>query len=121
MRAKLTYESIIDILKPKSKEEIKKDLLKLSKRDKELLLIDAAFENKIEIVKLLLKAGVNVNAQDETGNTSLIYAAYGENKKMIKILLDADADINIKDNYGNTIFDIGVPDNLIQFIFLNKK
>lgn len=54
-----------------------------------------------DIIDLLLKSGVDVNAQDLKGNTALVYAA-AENPAVIDVLLEGGADINIlnKQNMG---------------------
>ena len=65
-------------------------------------LMYACVYNKIEVIELLLKHGVDVNKQTIYRETALFFAyAHGNNSlEIIKMLLDAGADIN-KQNYLN--------------------
>ncbi len=63
------------------------------------LLMYAAFNGQTEIVKMLIKAGADVNAQDKTGTSALMFAASAPGgAKTIQILLDAGAKINAIDS-----------------------
>ena len=73
-----------------------------SNKNKETILMKACKEEKIDIVKRLIKAGANVNAQDENGITALMFACKNNNFDIAKILLGAKADVNIKDHDGYT-------------------
>ncbi len=55
-----------------------------------------------EAVKLLCKAGANVNIQDNKGYTALHTASKNSNCNVVKILLDYGANINVKCNDGHT-------------------
>lgn len=72
-------------------------------------LYEAIIQENIDIARLLLSYGANVNArntairtQGEASNkwTPLHYAVYQENKEMVRLLIDYNADINIKDRWG---------------------
>ncbi len=52
-----------------------------------------------DLLKRLLKAGVNVNAKDNQGRTALMHATHPES---IQLLIDAGADLNAKDDQGRT-------------------
>lgn len=56
-------------------------------------------------VQELLDAEVNVNAQDDYGDTPLHYAAYAENLEIVSRLLYAGSDENIKNAAGRIAFD----------------
>ena len=59
-----------------------------------------------EVIRLLLKAGADVNAKDEYGNTPLhAAAAVNENPEVISVLLKAGADVNAKAENGSTALD----------------
>lgn len=53
-----------------------------------------------DIVKMLIKNGIDVNLKDDQGWSSLNWAAFKANAKMVKILLDNGANPNIVDNDG---------------------
>ena len=64
-----------------------------------------------QIVKLLLDAGANVNAQESNKGTALIYAASNKaissqrRQEIVKMLLDKGADKSIKDKNGKNALD----------------
>jgi hypothetical protein len=60
-------------------------------------LMKAAWDNNLEIVKLLLERGANVNLQRSSGETALMDAVVKNNIEIIKLLIEHGADINIKD------------------------
>ncbi|MCT4616771.1 MAG: ankyrin repeat domain-containing protein [Candidatus Gracilibacteria bacterium] len=54
----------------------------------------AAHTGNLERVKLILKAGVDVDARDSFGGTALHAAMFQDNLEIIKILIEAGLDIN---------------------------
>lgn len=56
--------------------------------------------------KKLVKAGVDLNAQDREGNTPLLIACRNSGEKVIRYLIKSGADINIKNSKGETAMDI---------------
>jgi ankyrin repeat protein len=62
--------------------------------------------NNIRIVNFLLENGVDVNKQDNYGNTALMLASNYSNKysnnETVKLLLQYEADANIQNDDGNT-------------------
>ena len=65
-------------------------------------LIDGVKNNNKEAVLQLLKAGENVNAVNEQGNSALHYAVALNNAEMADILLRYGADMNISNAQGWT-------------------
>lgn len=59
-----------------------------------------------ELITLLIQKGVNINAQDDLGNTALIYAIQNGYPQAIKILLAAGANPNLKNKWKKTASDI---------------
>ncbi|MBE7211924.1 MAG: ankyrin repeat domain-containing protein, partial [Gluconacetobacter diazotrophicus] len=63
-------------------------------------LRNAAGEGHLEIVRLLLDGGADINAQDDHGFTPLAWAAYEGREDACLLLLDRGADGGIKDRDG---------------------
>lgn len=53
----------------------------------------------LDIIQVLLEAGIDVNKQDDFGNTALML--HIDEPEIVKLLLYANADVNIKDEKGN--------------------
>lgn len=67
-------------------------------------LIVATIENDIEVVKLLIELGIDVNLQEEYRYTALMIAISLESVEIVRLLLDAGSDIYIKNSkYQNSI------------------
>jgi ankyrin len=62
-------------------------------------------QRAIETLKLLLKAGGDINAKDPRGLTPLHEAARWGWNDVVEFLVDNGADLNAKDNRGNTPVD----------------
>ena len=64
----------------------------------------AIFRNDETLVRGLVAAGSNVNAQDGSGSTPFMWAAYSErgNPEIVKMLAKAGADINAHNQAGET-------------------
>jgi ankyrin repeat protein len=62
----------------------------------------AVLNGGIEILKYLLQNKVNVNLQDELGNTALHYAVLTHNYNKIGLLIDAGASPQIKNKKGDS-------------------
>jgi ankyrin repeat protein len=64
--------------------------------------IDAAKNNDLTKVQGLLQRGVDVNAKNDHGETSLMLASEQGYLAMVKLLLEKGADVNAADAYGRT-------------------
>jgi ankyrin repeat protein len=67
--------------------------------------MQAAAKGDINQIKKLLAPGANVNAQDQSGYTALMYASKGSTDNaaaIVAALLSAGAAGNAKDKRGNT-------------------
>ncbi|XP_069652673.1 ankyrin repeat domain-containing protein 22 isoform X3 [Haliaeetus albicilla] len=58
------------------------------------------------LIKMLLRAGADVNATDFSGNTALHYACEMKNQAVIPLLLEAHTDTSVKNQDGETPLDI---------------
>lgn len=65
-------------------------------------LTKAVWTDNIEMAKLLLDQGCNINAQNGKGNTALNVAALTGNVKMVNLLIDTEADMEIKNEKAAT-------------------
>jgi ankyrin repeat protein len=62
----------------------------------------AASRGQLNVVKLLLAKGGDVNRQSGNGGTALLAAAINDRLEVLEFLLDNGADANVGDNGGNT-------------------
>jgi len=56
----------------------------------------ARFE-RVEIARMLIKAGANLNMQDKWYQTPLHWAASNERAEIVRMLIDAKANVNVQD------------------------
>ena len=63
-------------------------------------LFQAAHDQNIELIRVLLEAGANPNTQDKTGNMPLMEAIAVGSVDVVAILLDAGSSPNIPNNAG---------------------
>ena len=54
------------------------------------------------VIRVLLEAGVDINARGNNGWTALHVAADNEEAEVVRALLEAGADMNAKGNNGRT-------------------
>jgi len=80
------------------------------------LLILAADNNRIDVVKYLIGKGADINYQDIYNRTALNYATLRENNDIVRFLIEANANWNLKDNLGNDFLTYLLPINKINII-----
>jgi ankyrin repeat protein len=68
-------------------------------------IISAALFGKIEIVKILVDAGADVNFINNDGSTALHTAAFFCRPEIVKILQDNGIDKTIRNNMGSTAYE----------------
>jgi len=56
----------------------------------------------LEVMKVLIRAGADINTKNSNGWTALMYAASRNNKEAVKMLISAGADVNAKTSDGWT-------------------
>jgi len=64
--------------------------------------ISDSIDDDIEIVRLLIKAGADIDFQDSNGSTALHSAVMFERSYLVKALLDNGANTEIRDKYNET-------------------
>jgi DNA-binding beta-propeller fold protein YncE len=67
---------------------------------------DAAFHGNLEIVKLLIDQGADVNATNRDGNTPLIVAAFMCRTEVVQYLLKNGGSLTHKNTRGDTALDV---------------
>ncbi|KAJ7409786.1 Ankyrin repeat domain-containing protein 22 [Pitangus sulphuratus] len=70
-----------------------------------LLMVSKTKQNE-NLIKMLLRAGADVNATDSSGSTALHYACEMKNQEVIPLLLEAHAETSVKNQDGETPLDI---------------
>lgn len=71
-------------------------------------LMASVVKGNVEITKLLLSKGADVNLADANGTTALIYAVQFSNKEILSLLLEHNVDKSHKDKDGKTAFEHAV-------------
>ncbi|XP_022240507.1 protein phosphatase 1 regulatory subunit 12B-like isoform X2 [Limulus polyphemus] len=76
----------------------------------------AAAKGYIKVLSMLIKAGLELNAQDNDGWTALHAAAHWGQREACELLADNLANMDIQNFVGQTCFDVADPDlvNLLQ-------
>jgi ankyrin repeat protein len=83
-----------------------KQLVSFFPRRREQGLIRAAEDGRLDLVRRLLGAGVDPNAQSEGGFTALMWAAARGHVEVVKALLESGAELNARTRKGRTAIDI---------------
>lgn len=85
-------------------------------------LHDAVLGEKLELVKVLLQAGVDLNERDSFCGTALHNAMQNGNNDLINLLIESGADLNLFDEIEHTPLHYAVRDNdLTMATFLLSK
>lgn len=81
-------------------------------------LISATVFGKTEVALALIKAGADVNLQNNEGSTPLTTAAFLCRTELVQALLDAGADKTIRTNAGSTALEsVAGPFEDVKFIY----
>ncbi len=71
-------------------------------KGKNLALIAAASTGELDVLRLLLDSGADVNGQDAQGSSPLSAACFGGHRDAVDLLLEHKADVNLADKSGAT-------------------
>jgi uncharacterized protein len=66
-------------------------------------LIEAARNNHLEVMRLLLEAGARINEPANDGRTALMYASGAGKVEAVRFLLEQGADMNVKKDDGTAL------------------
>ena len=94
-------------------------LLGLSQEEKDGELVFAIEDSDLQLVKMSIKAGADVNTKDELGGiTALMDASRYDSPEIVRILLDAGADVNARNMFGDTalMWAIGSDSEIIRIL-----
>ena len=89
------------------------NLYALTKNEK--AFIEAAKNGDIETVRYLINSEVDIDVQDNDGNTALIMASQNGYFDIVKLLVDNGAYIEIKNNSGCTAIDCSRTTEILTF------
>uniref|UniRef100_A0A8C3GVI5 Ankyrin repeat domain 6 n=1 Tax=Corvus moneduloides TaxID=1196302 RepID=A0A8C3GVI5_CORMO len=81
----------------------------------------AAHKGHLHVVQVLLKAGCDLDIQDDAGDTALHVAAALNHKKVVKLLLEAGADASVVNNAGQTPLEVARQHNNPEVALLLTK
>mmetsp|Transcript_14180 Transcript_14180/g.19763 ORF Transcript_14180/g.19763 Transcript_14180/m.19763 type:complete len:185 (+) Transcript_14180:22-576(+) len=122
-KVKQTLEELREFAKKETKDGPKEQIDALMRKllDKQnrhglTALHYASERGHDEIVELLLKAGCDVNVQDNEGQTALHWASTMSQKRTIELLLAHNADPLIQDGEGEVAFDFAVEDDVAELL-----
>jgi ankyrin repeat protein len=86
------------------------------------ILMLAVWEQKIDVISLLISKGADINAKDVGGKTDLMLAVWKENLEIVKLLLKNGADKSAKNSDGLNASDVAELSGNGEIIdFLNQK
>ena len=87
MRAKFVNEGEIrDLFKPKSKDEIIKNINSFSQRKKDSYLLINVWKGNFTQTEILLKNGANPNCKTNSGETPIYYASLYQKNDLYNLL-----------------------------------
>jgi len=108
-------DSVKLLLETGTKEEIKKYVEYKSKLGDSPLHL-ASIEGYLEIMKLLIFHGADVNSKNDSGNTPLIWASKFGDLEIVKLLIDNNADVISKNKDGKTPLIIAKKNNRLDIV-----
>ena len=84
--------------------------------------MEASAQGSLELTRLLIKKGVDVNARDFVGKTSLMIAAAEGHINIAKVLLREQSRLDFRDRYGWTAWIYAAEKQQLPMVkFLSEK
>lgn len=78
------------------------DISKLTFQERSELLYCSSRSGYVEMTKILIESGVDVNWSDQDGNTSLLISSQHRHTEIVGMLRDAGADVNLVNRDGSS-------------------
>jgi len=103
-------EILLEYIDPKMKIN-NKTLLMFAAENKDNHKNEYDNQKSLNIIKLLLSKGIDINEKDNNNETALFYAVKCKNEKIMIQLVDEGADIQIKNNKNENILFTAVRTN----------
>jgi hypothetical protein len=92
--------------------------LTLDSRAAPKFITQAAYKGDLDLVKLLLANGADIEAMDGDMNTPLLLAIEQQHIPVVKFLLSHGADIEVTNKYSNSVLDLATNTNNQELINL---
>ena len=95
---------------------------KLDCEEEDTALICAVRKENIDLVRLLLANGADVNVTNHWGDTALMWAIEVENVELVQLLLDNGADVNAREKNGVTALLLAANEEkteMVKFLLAN--
>ena len=64
--------------------------------------IQIVSEDRFDVVKGMIEQGIDINVQDPSGSTALMYTTLGQRFDIVQLLVEHNVHVNIQNSYGKT-------------------
>ena len=94
------------------------------KKDQGYIKRDLCFTDNLNVIKLLLEEGTNIDGLCICGHTAIHYHTKSNNFDIVKYLLSKGADVNKKNIYGDDIYNDALEwerTEIYEYLIKNKK
>ena len=94
------------------------------KKDQGYIKRDLCFTDNLNVIKLLLEEGTNIDGWCICGHTAIHYHTKSNNFDIVKYLLSKGADVNKKNIYGDDIYNDALEwkrTEIYEYLIKNKK
>ena len=81
-------------------------------------LMSAAWYGRVDMMRLIIRGGADINARDDYGRTALMLAVSQNKAAAVKYLLSKGADKNLRESDGYTALDIGIKEKRYAIVQL---